>query len=134
MYFLDTNILIYAFDKQDSRKEKIAHELMRPDRDWSISWQVVQEFTSYALHKLKPTLDSSVLEAVLELVLLPRCTVYPSSEIFLKSLKIHQQTQYRIYDSLIVASALASKAPILYSEDLQDGRKIENLTIQNPFN
>ena len=134
MYFLDTNILIYAFDPRDPQKRDIARGLIHPDRDWCISWQVVQEFLNHATHRAKPALEPHFLDTLLELCLLPKCRVFPTSEIFLKSLKIHQQTQYRIYDSLIVASALASKAPILYSEDLQDGRKIENLTIQNPFN
>jgi predicted nucleic acid-binding protein len=38
------------------------------------------------------------------------------------------------WDSLIVASALASEANILYSEDMQDGLIISNqLTLINPF-
>jgi predicted nucleic acid-binding protein len=40
---------------------------------------------------------------------------------------------YRFYDSLIVASALNSGARILYSEDLQHGRRIGDLRIENPF-
>jgi len=37
------------------------------------------------------------------------------------------------YDSLIVAAALEGSCQILYSEDLQDGRNIEGLKIENPF-
>jgi predicted nucleic acid-binding protein len=38
------------------------------------------------------------------------------------------------WDSLIVASALAANAEILYSEDMQNGLLIENkLRIINPF-
>ena len=41
---------------------------------------------------------------------------------------------YRIYDSLIIASALEAACATLYSEDMQDGQVIEGrLTIRNPF-
>ncbi len=39
----------------------------------------------------------------------------------------------RYYDSLIISAALHAGAAVLYSEDLQHGRKIENLEIRNPF-
>jgi predicted nucleic acid-binding protein len=41
--------------------------------------------------------------------------------------------RYRFYDSLIIAAALASGCIRLLSEDLQDGQRIEGLTIENPF-
>jgi len=37
------------------------------------------------------------------------------------------------YDNLIVASALQCGARILYSEDLQEGRRFGDLEIRNPF-
>ena len=40
---------------------------------------------------------------------------------------------YRFYDSLIVAGALASGARTLYTEDLQSGRELRGLRIENPF-
>ena len=46
---------------------------------------------------------------------------------------LHESTQFRWYDSLIVAAALESGAELLYSEDLQDGRRLAGLTIRNPF-
>jgi predicted nucleic acid-binding protein len=36
-------------------------------------------------------------------------------------------------DTLIVAAAIESGVPILYSEDLQHGRQIGSLQIINPF-
>jgi len=40
---------------------------------------------------------------------------------------------FNFYDALIVASALAAGCDTLLTEDLQAGRKIEGLTIVNPF-
>ena len=40
---------------------------------------------------------------------------------------------YRFYDSMIIAAALELNCRILYTEDLQHGQKIGQLTIENPF-
>jgi len=73
------------------------------------------------------------LKELLETVLYPCCEIYPSLEIYTRALRIHAQTQYRFYDSLIVASALEAKVETLYRGDLQEGRRIEGLQIVNPF-
>jgi predicted nucleic acid-binding protein len=50
------------------------------------------------------------------------------------ALNLAERYQYSYFDSLILASALEAGCQILYSEDLQDGQRIENqLTIVNPF-
>jgi len=42
-------------------------------------------------------------------------------------------TRYSFYDSLIISAALKAGCSVLYSEDMQHGQKIHNLTIVNPF-
>lgn len=134
--FIDTNILVYCFDNSDSRKQTRALSLVSKhldDQTGVISWQVVQEFYHVALHKFKQPLALDVLENFSQEFLLPMCLIYPSRSVWKEALLIHRQTQYRFYDSLIVSAALASKAEILFSEDLQANRKIMNLEILNPF-
>ena len=46
---------------------------------------------------------------------------------------IQAETGYRLFDSLIVAAAIAAGAETLYSEDLRDGRLIRGVRIRNPF-
>lgn len=133
--FLDTNILVYAFDHRDPRKRGIASTLADPRSDrWVVSWQVVQEFCSVALHRFKIPMLPEDLNEYLDLVLLPRCRVHTSGEVFSQAVEIHRRTQYRYFDSLVIASAIHSGASILYSEDLQHGWILGGLTIRNPFN
>jgi predicted nucleic acid-binding protein len=54
--------------------------------------------------------------------------------VFSQAVEIHRRTQYRYFDSLVIASAIHSGASILYSEDLQHGWILGGLTIRNPFN
>jgi len=132
-YFLDTNILVYAFDRKAEEKRTKALSLSQAGEAWLISWQVVQEFSSVARHRFAIPLDHEFLGDYLNLVMLPHCKVMPSAAIYQKTLQIQRETQYRFYDSLIVAAALESGASILYSEDLQHDRRIRHLRIINPF-
>ena len=43
------------------------------------------------------------------------------------------ETGYTFYDALIVAGALRAGCTRLYTEDMQDGRAIRGLVIENPF-
>jgi predicted nucleic acid-binding protein len=69
----------------------------------------------------------------LDLVLWPHCSVLPSVNLYRMAATLHAQTQYRYDDCLIVAAALASGAAVLWSEDLQHGRTMGSLRIENPF-
>lgn len=63
----------------------------------------------------------------------PLCAVFPSATLWRSARTLQVQSQYRFYESLIVASALQCGANILYSEDLQAGRRFGDLEIRNPF-
>lgn len=132
-YFLDTNIIVYAFDQTASDKKSRALRLIEEDAPWQISWQVIQEFASVALHHFSKPLDADFLRDFSELLLWPHCTVGPTAAIHTSALQIHQQSSYRFYDSLIIAAALECGVPFLYSEDLQHGRRFGDLEIRNPF-
>jgi predicted nucleic acid-binding protein len=130
--FLDTNVLVYAFDPANPRKQQQARDLIR-ESGWWISWQVVQEFAHVALHRFAVPLKGKDLADYLEVALWPRCRVFPSPEIFRQALRWHGETGHRIYDCLILASAMACGAKILLSEDFQDGRSYGSVKVLNPF-
>lgn len=132
-YFLDTNLLVYAFERDLSEKQRIAQELIADHLPWQISWHVVQEFCHVSIHRFKEPLTHNYLDSLVELLLAPHCTVYPASALWKHALRIQTETQYRFYDSLIIAGAIESGAPVLYSEDLQHNRQIGSLRIINPF-
>lgn len=130
--FLDTNIFVYCFDSENPAKQATAKKLVAR-RDWFVSWQVVQEFSSVALHRFKVPLKPGDLADYVELRLWPTCRILPSQAIFAQATAIHGRFGFRYYDSLIVASALAGAAKMLLSEDLQNGQRIGSLEIVNPF-
>jgi predicted nucleic acid-binding protein len=51
----------------------------------------------------------------------------------IEALRLHGDNQLSWYDALIVAAALQGGCEVLYSEDMQHGRRFGDLVIQNPF-
>lgn len=135
-FFLDTNIFVYTFDRQEPDKQAQARRLVERalgTGDGVVSSQVVQEFLNVALRKFeRPLSDEQALRYLRE-VLDPLCSVFPSIALHEAALSLHRRWRFSFYDALIVAAALDSKCKVLYSEDFQDGQEIESLTIVNPF-
>jgi len=135
-FFLDTNIFVYAFDLKASAKQKKAGDLIRRAADTGegiISYQVVQEFFSVAFRRFSQPMSPAEAEQYLITVLRPLIAVHSSPAIYFQALRIRETHRISWYDSLIVAAALEGRCEKLYSEDLQPGRKIEGLRIENPF-
>ena len=66
--FLDTNILVYAYDASDPRKQSIAQELTRRALagEFLISIQVLSELASTLLHKISPPATAEQLVSILD--------------------------------------------------------------------
>jgi predicted nucleic acid-binding protein len=135
-FFLDTNLFVYTFDAQAPAKAKKAAQLIRRAADTGegiISYQVVQEFFSVAFRRFPQPMSVAEAEQYLITVLRPLLAVHSSPTIYFEALRIAEKHRISWYDSLIVAAALEGRCERLYSEDFQDGRKIEDLRIENPF-
>lgn len=130
--FLDTNIFVYCFDGESAEKQIKAKKIVS-SLGWFVSWQVIQEFSSVALHRFKVPIKPPDLADYVEFRMWPCCRVLPTQTIFHKAIEIQGRFGFRFYDSLIVASALGGGAGILLTEDLQDGQRIGSLEIRNPF-
>jgi predicted nucleic acid-binding protein len=128
--FFDTNVLIYAALQPDPRSDR-ARALLA--QGGAVSVQVLNEFANVARRKLrKPWPEvAQALTAVRALCPPPLPVTLATHE---AALGIAARFGYRIYDSLIIASALEAACATLYSKDMQDGQAIEGrLTIRNPF-
>ena len=135
-FFLDTNVFVYTFDRQEPDKQARARRLVERalgTGDGVVSSQVVQEFLNVALRKFERPLSEEQALRYLREVLDPLCFVFPSISLYETTVSLYRRWRFSFYDSLIVAAALESKCNVLYSEDFQDGQEIESLTIVNPF-
>ena len=128
--FFDTNVLIYAAIRNDPRS-LCAEELLAIGG--VISVQVLNEFVSVARRKHQMSWHD--LKVALEWIRLLCPDTFPITiETHEKAVGIAEECGYKIYDSLIIASALEANCPILYSEDMRDGQVIDGrMRIRNPF-
>ena len=135
-FFLDTNVLIYSFDKKALSKRKVAQQLIQyalAALQGILSFQVVQEFLNVTTGQLRVQLPSQNASEYLRDFLAPLCTVYPSIALYERALELQDRWKFSFHDSLIIAAALTADCKTLYSEDLQHEQRVESLTIINPF-
>jgi predicted nucleic acid-binding protein len=134
--FIDTNLFIYQLEAADERKRAIADKIIREGIETGnacISYQVVQECLNTVRRKAEVPLDNASAGAYLHHVLAPLLRVSASIGLYQRGLEIQARYRYRFYDALIIAGALEAGCTRLYSEDLQDGQRIDSLVIENPF-
>ena len=127
--FFDTTILIYALSEGDSRATT-AEELF--DSGGVVSVPVLNKFAAVARRKLGMSWDE-VGEALSAIRALCEPPAPVTVEVHESALHIAQRYGFHIYDALILAAALNRGCTILYSEDMQDGQRVNSLTIRNPF-
>lgn len=136
-FFLDTNVFVYKFDTREPEKTRRASDLIRSavaSKRGVVSYQVVQEFFNVALTRFDKPFSRGEAEDYLSFTFKPILTVHSSPRLFLEALHIQAQHRFSWYDALIVAAAQQANCSILYTEDMQHGRRIGELRIENPFN
>lgn len=129
-FAVDTNILVYLHETTPSEKRDIAEAIVL--RLPVVSVQVVSEY----LNVLKRILKLPKLRLIEHsIVLLEDCEIVNLDKGILEHAgKLIKRYDFQLFDSIIIASALAANCSILYSEDLQHKQLIDNrLTIINPF-
>ena len=134
--FIDSNVFVYMFDETDGRKRDVAVRLVESalhTGDASISFQVIQETLNVLTRKLATPMTAEGAKRFVEEVLKPLFRVPASISLYNRALDVQDRYRFGFYDSLIVAAALEAGCSRLYTEDLQDGQRIEGLTIENPF-
>lgn len=126
--FFDTNVLVYTATS-DAKKQR-AGDCLR--RGGVASVQVLNEFAHVARRKLRH--DWPQIEIALGLFRISLEDVLPITlNTHGNALSLARDHGLAFYDALIVASAIEADCDIVYSEDLQRGRKFGSLTIVNPF-
>jgi len=135
MEFVDTNVLLYAYDTSAGPRHARAADLVGrlwSERNGALSVQVLQEFFVNATHKVGAPLTSEA--AVDRLRSLSRWRVHsPLPDDVVAAASLSHRHQLSFWDAMIVRSAAELHCGILWSEDLNDGQLIEGVRVRNPF-
>jgi len=133
LVFVDTNVLLYAVDESDRKKQESA----RLWREWlwethrgRLSFQVLQEFYSN-VHRRWPKAKVAARQEIKDLL---RWQPASTNGALLQSAwQLQDRFGFSFWDSLIVAAAKTSLCGFLLSEDFHTGLSIDGLLIVNPF-
>jgi predicted nucleic acid-binding protein len=133
--FIDTNIIIYAYDVTAGNKHKVARNILT--ELWNsgmgvISTQVLQEFFVNAIQKIPRPIDKKLAKEIVR-DFLKWNVVVSNGDSILDAIDICVKYGYSFWDSMIIEAAIKGGAAVLMSEDLQDGQVISGVIIRNPF-
>jgi predicted nucleic acid-binding protein len=136
---VDTNVLVYRFDRRFPHKQRIADTLLRQglaEDDLRVPHQVLIEFVAVSTRPTRggpPLLSREEALREVELLLAQFTILYPNELVLraaLRSMVVHQLSWF---DAHLLAYAEVYGLSTLVSEDFQHGRRYGHVTVHNPF-
>jgi len=131
--FVDTNVLLYALDRSDPKKQEAARawraELWK-SRSGRISFQVLQEFYVNVAQKWPSACEQARAE-VRDLLAWRPAPV--DGAILERAWRIQDRYQLSFWDTLVVAAAKSLACRYLLTEDLQADQELDGIMVVNPF-
>jgi predicted nucleic acid-binding protein len=131
--FLDTNILLYAYDLDAGDKRLVAQDIVAhahkfPKRH-AISIQVLQEFhVNFARSGGSHESGMALLEDFSAWKIVDN-----TLSVYRLGLAIVDRFQLSLWDAMVIAAAQTAQAPVLYSEDMNHGQDYGGVRVVNPF-
>jgi predicted nucleic acid-binding protein len=134
-YFVDTNILIYAHDREAGLKHERARQLV--EHLWTtgqgaLSTQVLQELCVNLRRRVAHPLASDEIAKLIEDYLSWEIVINTPQAI-VAALGIEERYKVSYWDALILHAAESCGAAILYSEDLAHGQRYGAVEVVNPL-
>ena len=133
--FLDTNILVYAYDRHDPRKQGIAQSLLidgMENESAALSVQVLGEFFNVVTRQIKQPMTTDEAKEAIELF---SNLLIQEIDLAMVERAIDTHKIYRIsyWEALIVSAAERAGCKRILSEDWNDGQLYHSIPISNPF-
>jgi len=132
--FLDTYVLVYAYDPTDRRKQKAAQGFLKKalGGEMTISGQVLAEFAATLFHKLSPPASPESVKAVLD-ALGPIRLLPTDGEMVRRAVEARASYGLHFYDALIIAAAERAGCVRIWSEEFNAGQDYFGVKVENPF-
>ena len=133
--FVDTNILVYAHDRDAGDKHEIARKVISElwkSRLGLLSTQVLQEFYVTLTRKIPSPLDRPTTRRILRNYFNWEMVIN-APPVILQASEIEETYKISFWDALIVSAAFSKNATTILTEDLNHGQIIEGIEINDPF-
>jgi predicted nucleic acid-binding protein len=133
---VDTNVLVYAYDRSAPIKQKRALEVLDRLQATSLgvlSTQVLGEFFVTVTRKITEPLPTHEAGSRVHNLLRAWPIIEITGMIILEAARGVREHHFSYWDAQIWATAKLNQIPVVYSEDFSDGQSTEGIRFMNPF-
>ena len=134
-YFLDTNILVYAYDRSAGNKHSLASQIVEAcweNGNGCLSIQVLQEFFVTVSRKISHPLDHTTARQIVADLAEWRLHSPKASDLLL-AIDLKESHPLAFWDAQVIQSAASLGCKQLISEDLNHGQVYGSVQVINPF-
>ena len=137
IFLVDSNILIYAYEKEESHKKKISEEILNKcfarEINLAVTNQNLGEFSYVSTRKGK--LNPEDLKKIINDIIISFNFIkinYTENTVTKTLNIIKDYPEIHFWDALIIATMKENNISSIYTENIKDF-KIEGITAVNPF-
>jgi len=132
-FSIDTNILVYSIDKDAGTRHEQSRTLVDAlvDRDCVLTLQALAEFFHAVTRKNK--MPGAEAAAIVHdwMELFP--VAIADARILSQAIQLKNEHNFAFWDAVLVQGARAAGVTRLLTEDMQDGRTVGALRLEDPF-
>ncbi len=134
--FLDTNVLVYAYDRSEPEKQQQAIRVLDAlvmGKRGVMSTQVLAEFFVAVTRKIAAPL--TVEEGYERVQNYLRCCMVLNLTglVVLEAIRGVWDHQFHFWDAMVWATARLNQIPIVFTEDVPNREVVEGIRFVNPF-
>jgi predicted nucleic acid-binding protein len=134
-HFIDTNVLVYAYDTHCREKQERAKAVLEDAlamENGMVSTQVLSEFYVVVTSRGKSPLSSEEAEDILR-----KCAeihvVTTDRALVMRAIETQRRYVMSYWDALIVSAAERGGCSRILTEDLNEGQTYHGILVVNPF-
>lgn len=132
-FSIDTNILVYSVDRDAGTRHEQSRVLMDAlaDHDCILTIQALAEFFHAVTRKGRMPSDEAAAMVRDWMALFP--VAVADARALGEAIRLKSEHGFAFWDAMLVQAARAAGVTRLLTEDMQDGRAVDGLRLENPF-
>lgn len=135
-YLIDSNILVYAYDKSEKQKYAMAEKFMENawnDSNAIFSLQNLVEFYAVVTSKIEKPINKEKAKQILIDCYQGFEIIHYSYQTVIEAINIQNLHKIGFWDALIAATMEENSIEIIYTENEKDFKKIPWIKVKNPL-
>jgi len=139
LFLMDTNILVYAYDKTEREKHRICRELVAKcwnlETEYAISLQNISEFYLIITKKVENPVPLKDARSIVKDIINFKCwkKINFTQNTIISAININKRYKIHYWDALLIATMRENNVFCIYTENESDFKKIRWLDVINPL-